>query len=330
MTTGAMNMTMIAAPQPPPASLNLAFWFQTDNVSVANTKTGTGDTLTFLTGSVTLLDAATSFDGTGIDVGQYITIAGATSPGNNGTFPITSRPTVNSVTFTNAAGVTEGYGGTWALNGRCDSFTSRDPGAYTFTQVATTQRLSIDNGAKPGHKVLHRNALSPTGSKYLARTDATLAGLFNGNTACTMGFYGARITFVTATIPDLEINATQGGTVNMLSYKQALSNQTGGSQGFRRDAGGASNNTVTYTFDTAYHLYARTYVTGGTSEEFVDGVSIGTVSNTIRSPAGLTILNLSMQGTPQETIYGGWFAANYAMSAGQLVVLKNYYAASFL
>jgi len=47
-------------------------------------------------------------------VGREITIAGATTPGNDGTFVITSYISTTQVTYENAGGATEAGAGTWA------------------------------------------------------------------------------------------------------------------------------------------------------------------------------------------------------------------------
>lgn len=76
--------------------------------AVAN---GTGDSFAVAAGVVTLTDAGATF--TANDVGRFITIAGATSPGNNGTFLIEQFVDANNIKYTNASGVTEAFAGTW-------------------------------------------------------------------------------------------------------------------------------------------------------------------------------------------------------------------------
>ena len=66
---------------------------------------GTGDSLTFATGVVTLATTGGTFATT--DVGKKIIVTGATDPNNNGTFVIASRVDVNTITFANASGSTE-------------------------------------------------------------------------------------------------------------------------------------------------------------------------------------------------------------------------------
>lgn len=76
--------------------------------------TGTGDSFAVSAGVVTLTDAGATW--TSDDIGDFITIAGSTSPANDGTFLIESVPTGTTLTYTNASGVTEAYPGTWTIN----------------------------------------------------------------------------------------------------------------------------------------------------------------------------------------------------------------------
>lgn len=75
---------------------------------------GTGDSLTFLLGVVTLVDAGASF--VVGDVGKKITISGATNPGNNGVFTILSRTGSTTITLWNPSGVTETSSFTYRAN----------------------------------------------------------------------------------------------------------------------------------------------------------------------------------------------------------------------
>lgn len=75
--------------------------------------TGTGDSLTFSAGLVTLVDAAGVF--AGVRVGARISISGATNAANNGTFTIVEVVSGTSVIFANAAGVTETSAFTWQV-----------------------------------------------------------------------------------------------------------------------------------------------------------------------------------------------------------------------
>lgn len=74
---------------------------------------GTGDSFTAALGIVTLEDAAGLF--TTAMIGNTVCIAGSTTPANNGTFIILSRPSTTQITYANAAGVTEAFAGTWKI-----------------------------------------------------------------------------------------------------------------------------------------------------------------------------------------------------------------------
>jgi hypothetical protein len=76
-------------------------------------KAGVGDTIGGAAPNMTLTDAAALFALT--DVGNFVTISGATTPANNGTFPITAFGGPTNVTYTNAAGVPEAFTGGWQI-----------------------------------------------------------------------------------------------------------------------------------------------------------------------------------------------------------------------
>ena len=76
--------------------------------------TGTGDSFAFAAGLVTLTDAGATW--TAADIGRFITIAGSTTPANDGTFLIEDVPTGTTLEYTNASGATEAYTGAWEIN----------------------------------------------------------------------------------------------------------------------------------------------------------------------------------------------------------------------
>lgn len=78
------------------------------------TSTGTGDNITGTAPDMTLTDAGASF--TEADVGRWLTIAGATTGGNNGTFLIAGYTSGTVIDYYNAAGAAEAYTGTWTIN----------------------------------------------------------------------------------------------------------------------------------------------------------------------------------------------------------------------
>lgn len=74
--------------------------------------TGTGDTIGGTVPDMTLTDSGASF--AVADVGRWITIAGATTPANNGTFLISAYTSGTEITYYNASGVAEPFtSGTW-------------------------------------------------------------------------------------------------------------------------------------------------------------------------------------------------------------------------
>lgn len=85
------------------------------DITVPGVVTGTGDDISGTAPTMTLTDAAGSF--TANMVGRQITIAGATTPANNGTFPIVGYTSATVIDYTNASGVAETFSGTWSVSG---------------------------------------------------------------------------------------------------------------------------------------------------------------------------------------------------------------------
>ena len=79
----------------------------------ASTATGTGDTIGGAAPSMTLTDAGAAF--TAQDVGRYITIVGATTPANDGSFLISAFTSSTLITYQNASGVAEAFTGTYTV-----------------------------------------------------------------------------------------------------------------------------------------------------------------------------------------------------------------------
>jgi hypothetical protein len=94
--------------------------FSTDGVQVeARSMTGTGDQLTFVidpdAGPIVILTkVGANFDK--FSGQQTITIAGATSPANDGTFPAFGAIDADNFMFGNPNGVTEAFAGTWNID----------------------------------------------------------------------------------------------------------------------------------------------------------------------------------------------------------------------
>ncbi len=99
-------------------------------ISALTSGTGTGsDAFTFSSPSVTLTVAAGGFVVAGVKAGMSVTIAGSTTPANNGTFLITAV-TATTLVFTNTAGFAEVYTGTYNVT------TDRYFGTPRFTVVS--------------------------------------------------------------------------------------------------------------------------------------------------------------------------------------------------
>jgi hypothetical protein len=84
------------------------------NRRLSGSGSGTGDSFSLSGTTVTLTDAGASFVAS--DVGKTIKISGATTPGNDGEFVITSYISGTQLTYENASGATEAFAGTWSIS----------------------------------------------------------------------------------------------------------------------------------------------------------------------------------------------------------------------
>jgi hypothetical protein len=123
----------------------------TGTASGADAFTKVGTTMTLALAGVTFQGGMLYWDRGA--VAPRVTIAGATSGGNNGTFALTGFDG-DSMQWTNAAGVAEVFGGTWtinaALHNRRDSYVNRGyrvgsqrPGIASITPFGTTENLRL-------------------------------------------------------------------------------------------------------------------------------------------------------------------------------------------
>ena len=128
---------------------------------------GTGDSFTFAAGIVTLTDAPGVF--TTDMIGKSIVIAGATSPGNDGTFVILSVPSPTTLTYANAAGVTEAFGAgtTWRA-----VFNTGIGLVVANTSVVNVDALTRVTGSGGDYKV-GGNAATATGTGWAPLTSET-------------------------------------------------------------------------------------------------------------------------------------------------------------
>lgn len=109
--------------------------------------TGTGDSFAFSSPTVTLTDAGASF--TSDMVGSEITIVGATSGGNNGSFIITDVPSGTTIDFYNTAGVAEAFAGTWTIR---EHFSIADHVEFTATDRRLIKGTASHTDAIPTYE----------------------------------------------------------------------------------------------------------------------------------------------------------------------------------
>lgn len=98
-----------------------------------------GDTISGTAPYMTLTIAAASFSSS--MVGMSVTIAGATTGTNNGTFLITSVGSSTQITYVNASGVAEGFTGTYSVY-------SSDPVRLELGNLSTAKLLIVRTNAK--------------------------------------------------------------------------------------------------------------------------------------------------------------------------------------
>jgi hypothetical protein len=119
------------------------------DVVVPSPANGSGDSFAFSTPDVTLTDAAGLF--TADMVGRDITIAGATTGGNNGTFTVKSYTSPTVIVYENASGAAEAFSGTWAVAGGdfvlLDDASGEAPSRPIATGALTEGAVCVELGA---------------------------------------------------------------------------------------------------------------------------------------------------------------------------------------
>jgi hypothetical protein len=128
---------------------------------------GNGDSLVFSNGIVTLTDKEGDF--TQADVGKKITIAGATTPKNNGTFLIASVVSQTQVTYANPLGKQEPFSGAWTLGGYVADSASPSHLGLTSADWGKDQweglQVEILSGPTKGKtRTVHGNDVAESGS----------------------------------------------------------------------------------------------------------------------------------------------------------------------
>jgi hypothetical protein len=102
---------------------------------------GAGDSLAFAAGEVTLTDANGAFDAADY-IGQAITVKGATTSANNGSFDIVSTPDANTIVYANPNGVSESFNGTWRLGRNMTIVVPGDPAnSYLLIKLGRGDQL---------------------------------------------------------------------------------------------------------------------------------------------------------------------------------------------
>lgn len=139
---------------------------------------GTGDSLAYAAGVVTLVDSAGAF--TASDVGKHITIAGATNPGNNGTFIVSEYVGVTSVKFANTSGVSETSSFTYSSTDVIPVITLNSLYALTTTEIAEINSANSGVGMATDVITVTTATVSITGSSGVA---TGISGTVSPNTA---------------------------------------------------------------------------------------------------------------------------------------------------
>lgn len=146
------------------------------DITVPAVVNGTGDDITGTAPNMTLTDAGGSF--TAAMVGREITIAGATTPANNGTFLITSYTSATVIGYSNASGVAETFTGTYSIAANfvvLSDAASETPSANiainASTSGAVVAELSGDVGSHALTEVAGDNALNPQNLVFVIDAD---------------------------------------------------------------------------------------------------------------------------------------------------------------
>lgn len=111
--TASLNLQATIEPVEVLAELYAPLSLLYDETPVDAELSGTGDTIGGLAPTMTLTDAAGLF--TEALVGMNVTLTGATTPSNDGTFLVIGYTSSTVITYTNASGVAEVFPGTWGV-----------------------------------------------------------------------------------------------------------------------------------------------------------------------------------------------------------------------
>jgi hypothetical protein len=202
--------------------------------------------------------------------------------------------------------------------------------SYTFSQGTAANRFFADTTEKPGHTVWSQ---ATTARYFVSRSDATLAGQFDGAPAATVGVY-AKIanTGVTAEMMG-HTNDTTSYTSSAMRFALAQANERWRLQEALTGVGSSF-----YIYDlpgsvpTSWALLTAVSDGAGSVSFYQDGVLIGSDTATHRVPAALAHVVLGNAGTTSGTpsyFIGGHFACLGQLNTVSMAALSTWFAGSF-
>lgn len=214
----------------------------------------------------------------GYHVGGTLTISGATTPGNNGSFTILTAG-AGTCTYSNASGAAESIpgGGSWSILGQVASIIDRKNG-FEFTPLnGTTNAYSLNTSIFPGKRVL---ATGSTLLRYMLRNNTDAAGLVNGLTPITVFTYFNPVTFPGGTIAYLQTRDQPGGTTpSSAMYARYVTAAGSKDLNRRTSAGNSTTYPTTFSLTTnAWQSMCLAYDGNTGIEWYVNGVSQGTAT----------------------------------------------------
>jgi hypothetical protein len=324
MATG-MSMSRMAGGFNPLALPQLRFFVHTDDGVPSHVFTGTSGAFSGTAPNMTFTDGAQAWGTFDQTVSQFMTVTGATSPGNNTTVRITNRVSFpDRVTYSNASGVAEAFAGSYATGGKVYSITDRLSG-IAFSQAADRSGPAVQLVQKPGHRVWGNTGGSGNAASHIIAADP-VASAFNGAPAFTLACYVNVVSYTSAGSGDGDLmalgdaNALNTGTAHQIRW--TLSNN-GFTLFLDASTTTAGNNTIYSGGRPAgWTLFCVTYdgVGGANSVKFyADGTLLGQGSMIHSSPT-LTrvLLGRSFALTPG----GEWYTAGYAGFTGHLTAAE--------
>lgn len=319
-SSAAIRSTAAAPPAPPAVPLSL-FVITNENETIANTRSGTGDSIAG-TSTQTLTDAAGGFVDTS-DRGQTIRIAGATNPTNNGDFHGTTAPTGTTFNYDNpTTGVVEAsYTGAWNLLGRFSQIVDINAGKVFAQATPEARPMLAGLTAGKGTKNIWYDSAATIQQAFLELVDVPFAATFQGVDISVS--WRVRYPVITAgNIPSSVMLIDDGGTGNT-DILFGFSSSTVARVIWDDTTAGAATLSVTIPA-----VPANTWFTAGirlnratpSVTYFQNGVNIGTgATGTARAPVGLIRVVLGSLALSADRQYlggigayaGTWSDANF-------------------